>query len=317
MLRRFFDTKPDERSATFAEAQALLDDGLDLDFVLGIFPDEADWLPEELDFTAALSEAYSSETPSYYFEGSLKSKFLAAARAPARQPSLPVAGSPYRAAIASMTVAAATLGLGVLTFGFVTAGSAVPGDWNYSFKLAHERLQYTLSRGDDRVNIQLRQTETRVEEIQRLSSDGHVSASDLERLNNDARALADIARSQPLDDVQKSRVQGVAATGATVLNDVKAKQPDLEAPVSAAAAALGDAAVTALATPTPSPTPTETPSPTPSASPSPTETGTPTGTAEPTTSATPTGVSGQSEPSATPTAAETTESATPSATPNP
>jgi hypothetical protein len=221
--------------------------------------------------------------------------------------------------MASMGIAAATLGLGVITFGFVTAGNAVPGDWNYSFKLAHERLQYTLSRGDDRVNIQLRQTETRVEEIQRLAKDGQVSASDIERLNSEAQALADIARTQQLDDVQKSRVQGVAATGATVLNDVKAKQPDLEAPVNAAAASLGDAAVTALATPTPSPTPTAsaTPSPSPSPSATPTGTGTPTGTAEPTTSATPTGVTGQGEPSATPATPTTAETTTASPTANP
>jgi Domain of unknown function (DUF5667) len=299
---RFFDRKPDERSTTFAEAQALIDDGLDLDFVLGIFPDDAEWLREELEFSGGLQEAYSFEPPSYFFEASLKSKFLAAARQPRLAPAIAV--SPYRTAFASMSVAAGALGVGVLALGFVTAGSAVPGDWNYTFKLANERLQYTLSSGNDRVNVQLKQTEARVQEIHTLSGSGRLSSSDLDRLTSEVRTLtADLSKTQQLDDVQRLRVKAIADQGAAVLDDVKAKQPALQAPASAAAAALGDAAVTALATPTPTATPATSPTATASA--------TGTGTAAATASAT-----SKPEPTATPTAPAPTASATPTAAPS-
>jgi hypothetical protein len=300
-----FDRKPDERSATFAEAQALVDDGLDLDFVLGIFPDDAEWLRDELQFTSELTEAFAFEPPSYYFEASLKSKFLAAAREPvAQRPATSLI--PFKTAFASLGLTTAAMAAGVITLGFVTAGSAVPGDWNYSFKLANERLQYTLASGDDRVNIQLKQTEARVEEVQTLSARGELSANDLARLSSEAHAMADLARNQQLDDVQKARVTGIVATGKAVLNDARQKQPALDAPVSAAAAALGDAAVTALATPSPSPSPT--PSETPSATP--TGTATPSATATATTTPAPTAT-----PSATATPAPTdTPAPSPTAT---
>jgi hypothetical protein len=303
-MRSFFDRKPDERSIIFAEAQGLIDDGVDLDFVLGIFPDDAEWLRDELQFTSALEAAYESEQPSYFFEASLKSKFLAAAREPARPPVATPAAS-FRTVFASMSVAAAALGVGVVTLGFVTAGSSVPGDWNYSFKLANERLQYTLSSGDDRVNIQLRQTEVRVEEIQRLSSRGDLSAGDLDRLNNEAHALAVLARNQPLDGPQKARVAGIAGTGAAVLKDVSSKQPELEVPANAAAAALGDAAVTALATPTP------TPSPTPSATPTRDPKATPAGTV------TASGTAAVTTPASTAATATATGAASPAASASP
>jgi len=317
-----FDRKPDARSTTFAEAQALIDDGLDLEFVLGIFPDDAEWLREELQFTSELQEAYSFEPPSYFFEASLKSKFLAAARRPraAREPVFP-----FKTAIASLSVAAGSLGLGVLTLGFVTAGSAVPGDWNYSFKLANERLQYTLSSGNDRVNVQLRQTEARVQEIHKvLNSNDQLSESDIDRLTSEVRTLtADLSKTQSLDDVQRLRVKAIVDQGAAVLDDVKAKQPSLEAPASAAAAALGDAAVTALSTPTPTPTATPTETATPTATPTRTQTGTPTATpsASPSSTPEPTATdtaSATPSPSATATSqAVTGETATPSPTATP
>ena len=145
-MRRFFDPRPGHDAELFAEAQALADDGLDREFVLALFPDDAGWLAELLDFSAEMKEAVASEPPSYYFEGSLKSKFLAAGRAAARAPEpQPVfALSRMRTVAASMSVAMSAAVAGVISLGFVTAGSAVPGDWNYSFKLANERLEYTL-----------------------------------------------------------------------------------------------------------------------------------------------------------------------------
>jgi hypothetical protein len=312
-MRSLFDRKPDYQATVFAEAQALLDDGLDLDFVLDLFPEDAAWLRDRLEFTTGLEDAIAAEPPSYFFEASLKSKFLAAGRKPAKATAAPLA--PYRTAFASLSVAAGALGVGILTLGFVTAGSAVPGDWNYSFKLANERLQYTLSSGNDRVNIQLKQTETRVEEIQQLSSRGDLSASDINRLNSEAHALTDLARAQPFNDVQRAKLSGIVGTGNAVLNVAGKKQPALEPIASAASAALGDA-VTALASP--SATPTTVISVTPS--PTSTATGTATGSATPgTPSATPgtptaTPVTPTATPSAT-TTAEPSETATPTAPP--
>ncbi len=310
-MRTFFDRKPDSRSTVFAEAQALLDDGLDLDFVLGLFPDDADWLRDELDFTTALTETIEADAPSYFFEASLKSKFLAAGQQP-RKAAPAERFVPVRTAMASMSIAAGALAAGVITLGFVTAGSSVPGDWNYSFKLANERLQYTLSSGDDRVNIQLKQTEARVEEIQRLSTRGDISGGDIDRLNSEVHALAELARGQQLNEVQKAKASGIAATGNAVLTVATRKQPQLEEKASAVSAALDDV-VTAIATPNPtaSPTavtsPTATPSVTPEPSPSETPTSPATTTPHPTPSVTPTSV-------ATP---DTTPTPAPSATAEP
>lgn len=314
-MRRFFDSQPGYDDALFAEAQALADDGLDREFVLGLFPDDAEWLGGLLDFSAELKDAIASEPPSYYFEGSLKSKFLAAGRAAARAPEPPpvFALSRLRTVAASMSVAMSAAVLGAVTLGFVTAGNAVPGDWNYSFKLANERLEYTLSRGDSRIDIQYRQAETRVQEIRVLSSRGNVSVSDLASLEREARSLADLARSQPLDEDQQKRQLAITNAASAVLADTSQKQPALAVPVAAAAAAVKDAA-TALpplpsptATPTATTTVTATAEPSPSATPSGTGTPEPTGTAVPTATATP--------PSATATPPPATATATPTATP--
>lgn len=307
-MRALFERKPDYTETIFAEAQALLDDGLDLDFVLDLFPADAAWLRDKLQFTAELQDAIASEPPSYFFEASLKSKFLAAGRKPA-----PVAAPlvPYRTAFASLSVAAGALVVGVLTLGFVTAGGSVPGDWNYGLKLANERLQYTLSSGNDRVNIQLKQTESRVEEIQQLSSRGDLSANDINRLNSDAKTLTDLARNQPFSDVQRAKLSGIVGTGNAVLNVASKKQPALEPIASAASAELGNA-ITALATP--SATPTTVITLTPSPSPSPTSAATASATATPSVATTGTAV--PTATPATPTAPPETATATP-ATPTP
>lgn len=324
-MRALFERKPDYTETVFAEAQALLDDGLDLDFVLDLFPADAEWLRDKLQFTAELQDAIASEPPSYFFEASLKSKFLAGARKPA-----PTAAPlvPYRTAFASLSVAAGALAVGVLTLGFVTAGGAVPGDWNYGLKLANERLQYTLSSGNDRVNIQLKQTETRVEEIQQLSSRGDLSASDINRLNSDAKTLTDLARNQPFSDAQRAKLTGIVGTGNVVLNVAGKKQPALEPIASAASAALGDA-ITALATPSATPTTviTITPSPTSATTATPpatTTAGTTVPTATPATPTAPPETATATATPATPTPVETatktpdpTHTASPSATTTP
>lgn len=306
MIRQLFERKPSPEAQVLAEAQALLDDGLDLDFVLGLFPAEAEWLADMLETSAAIEEAYAGESASYYFEGSLKAKFLAAANRPAPTPiALPVPQySGARTAVASMGVVSAAAAVGVLALGFITAGDAVPGDWNYTFKLANERLEYTLSRGDGRVDVQFRQTENRVYELQRLTRRGDVSVSTLESIEREARALAELSKIQPLDEVQKARAKSLAEQGSAVFTEAR-KQPEIDpARVDAAAAAFNDAVATALgapvtelptvtASPSPEPTETSTPSPsstaetaTPAPDPSATTTPEPSETAEATTTAT-------------------------------
>lgn len=308
MIRQLFERKPSPEAQVLAEAQALLDDGLDLDFVLGLFPAEAEWLADMLETSAAIEEAYAGESASYYFEGSLKAKFLAAANRPAPTPiALPVPQySGARTAVASMGVVSAAAAVGVLALGFITAGDAVPGDWNYTFKLANERLEYTLSRGDGRVDVQFRQTENRVYELQRLTRRGDVSVSTLESIEREARALAELSKIQPLDEVQKARAKSLAEQGSAVFTEAR-KQPEIDpARVDAAAAAFNDAVATALGTPldeppvataSPSPEPVETGTPTPEAT---AVTETPSPSPDPSATATP-------EPSPT---AEATETAT-------
>lgn len=312
MVRHLFERKAGPEAELLAEAQALLDDGLDLDFVLGLFPDDAEWLQPLLTVSTGITEAFAAEQPSYYFEASLKSQFLGAAREP--KPLLPVimpapAYSPVRTAVASMSVAGVAAGLGVLALGFITAGSSVPGDWNYTFKLANERLEYTLSRGDGRVDIQLHQVENRVYELQKLSSRGDVSQAQLERIQRDIDDLKATAQQNDLDEMQRARLEGLGRQGKSVVVEIAQKQPSIpQETVNAAAAALDDITTLAASGPREIPTPTATASPTSSATPV-TTTPAPTNsaTASPTESATP-------EPTATATA---TPSPAESATPEP
>ncbi|MEP6871718.1 MAG: hypothetical protein ABI939_07695 [Anaerolineaceae bacterium] len=322
-MRRLFDSQPGYDAALFAEAQALADDGLDREFVLGLFPDDAEWLGGLLDFSAEIKDAIASEPPSYYFEGSLKSKFLAAGRAAARasEPQPVFALSRMRTVAASMSVALSAAMVGVITLGFVTAGNAVPGDWNYSFKLANERLEYTLSRGDGRIEIQYRQAETRTQEIRVLSSRGNVSVSDLASLEREARSLADLARSQPLDEDQRQRQLAITSAASAVVTATRQKQPALEIPAAAAAAAIEDAATALppLPTPTATTTVTATAEPSPSATPSGTGTPLPTGTAVPTATATatPPSATATATPSGTATAAPTGSATSEAGSPSP
>ena len=80
MIRQLFERKAYYEAETLAEAQALLDDGLDLDFVLGLFPDDVEWLEGMLTVSEELDAAYAVDSASYYFEASLKSKFLTGSR---------------------------------------------------------------------------------------------------------------------------------------------------------------------------------------------------------------------------------------------
>ena len=292
MMGRLFTRKPGGRDALFAEAQALVDDGLDPDFVLGLYPDDGAWLAPLLETSAIIGETFAIGEPSYYFEASLKSRFLAAARG--KRQAQPVSlAERGRAALSAVTVMAGAGALAVLSLGFVTAGSAVPGDWNYTFKLANERMQYSLSRGNDRVNVQLSHTETRVQEITRLSSRGDISTADLEKLQREYADLkSQFEHAQQIDAAQRARVRSLAETSAALLADLRARQSDLDTAVATTqrtlddtAAAAGVGTVTsvtpiATATPTAGPSATATVTGTPSPGPGATGTASPAETAE-------------------------------------
>jgi len=317
VIRRFFDRKAGYEAQVLAEAQSLVDDGLELEFVLGLFPDDAEWLSGMLTVASDLENAYAADQPSYYFEASLKSKFLGEARDP--RPVVPVVVSappysPFRTAVASMSVATTAAALGILALGFVTAGDSVPGDWNYTFKLANERFETTLSRGDSRVDVQLRQAEARVFEINKLSERGDVSESQIAKLQREVEEVQRLARQKALDDMQKTRVQNLGNSSNTVLTEVANKQPELKPQVAVAANDIEENVSAALQGPVVALTSPE-PSATPPATVTPAESATATASASPTASATPTPAPTET-PTPTPAPTETA-TATPSPTETP
>jgi hypothetical protein len=272
MIGRLFDRKPGYEAQVLAEAQAFIDDGLDVDFVLGLFPEDAEWLEGLLNTSTAITEAFESEPASYYFEASLKAQFLEGARRAEPVPVLLAAPpySPARTAVASMSVLASAAAIGIVAVGFITSANAVPGDWNYAFKQANERFEYTLSRGDSRVDVQLRQFEERVHELQTLSSRGNVSVEALKNLQREIKQVSDLAQDKPLDPVQKARAIALTDSTKTVLTQVRESKPELNEETAAAAAAADDLVTVALG-PEPTPTATATTEPTAAADPTATE----------------------------------------------
>lgn len=325
-MRFLFDAKPTEHEELFAEACSLVDDGLDADFVLGLYPDEVEWLGPLLGVSTRVAGAIEAEQPSYFFEASLKSKFLAAARERRTPSAVPGAAgyvptSQLRTALASASVVLAAGVMGIISLAFVTSDKAVPGDWNYSFKLAQERLEYALARGDGKVDIQINHTEARVAEIRERGD--NASADDIRRLESELSELESLARKQGFDEFQKAQLEAIAKSAKAVLSTVTEKQAPL-AVVKNANAAADDVAAAASggAAPLPTPEPAATVEPTATATatatPSPTETPTETATATPTETATP-GATASPTESVMPTASATEplEEATPSATPLP
>ncbi len=311
-MRFLFDSRPTGQADLFAEARSLLDDGLDADFVLGLYPNDAQWLGPMLGISSGLASAIEAEQPSFFFEASLKSKFLAAARE--QHVSSAAVGYPplsqVRTALASSAVVLAAGVLGVVTLGFVTSDDAAPGDWNYSFKLAQERFEYSLASGDGKVDIQINHTQERLVEIRERGD--NASANDIKRLESELSELENLAREKGIDEFQKAQLEALARSVKVVLSTVSEKQASPEVVKSANDAADGVIAVAsggAAALPTPKPTPT----PEPSATPEPTPTPKPSATPEPSSTPEPTATTAPTE---TPTETATptpTETATPTA----
>jgi Domain of unknown function (DUF5667) len=288
-----FSRAPGYEAALYAEAQALLDDGLDLEFVVDLYPDDAAWLTPLLQTGTAISDAAQADQASYFFEASLKQKFLAeAARKTEAVPALaivpPSGASRLRTFGAGSAVAGMAAAVGAIMFGAVTADTAVPGDWNYAFKQGRERAELALSRGQGRVDVQIRSAEERVQEILELQSRGEVDESNLQTLQRELADFARIAEHQPLDEAQKQKFKRTAEGAAAVVRQVSESQPDLkdaaaetidEVNNAAVAAGVGTVRpVTSTPEPAATPTPPATPSPSPTVEPSPSATPTETGT---------------------------------------
>lgn len=304
----FLRRNPGHEASLYAEAQALVDDGLDPSFVASLYPDDADWLEPLLMTADTLAGAFAADEPSFYFEASLKQRFISGELI-AEPVALPVQPAPrpgVLTGLASTAVVGIVAGLGVLTYGFVTAQNAVPGDWNYAFKLAGERFEYSLSRGDDRIDVQLQHAEARIYEIQRLSEDGRLTGSSIEKLTRELGSLYDLVRTNELNPVQAAKVNSIRESTVALLGNAEGDLADeatraITTANDVAAAASGgvgslsspEPAATPTATSTPQPTPSPTPSPTPAEEPTaePTEdpdstpaddpTGEPSGTTEP------------------------------------
>lgn len=327
MSLRLFARKPSYRDQVFAEAQAMVDDGIEAEVVLDIFADDAGWLAPLLHTSEMIIDATGGAEPSYYFEASLKSRFIAEGRAePERRPFAPPGPAPaswFRGAFAGGAVVALSGVAGVITLGFVTADSAVPGDWNYAFKRAGERVEYALATGDNRVTIDLQHTQARVYELNVRVDRGQVTRADIQRITTELSQVAELQKEGNLDPVQRASAIAIGASSKEILETVAKVKPEL---APAARDALGVAAsiggaVTALdpvnpaeggsASPTVTADPTAT-SASPAASPTPAET-----TVVPGETPTPTvPVVETLVPIPTPTATPT-ETPAPSATPDP
>lgn len=313
----------------------MLDDGVASDEVLRIFADDASWLKPLLETTDGLDAALEAEPASYYFHASLKSRFLEAANERRYRPAAKrqsAVASKTRTFAASATVLASTAAAGVVTFGFVTADNAVPGDWNYSFKLAHERVEYALATGDDKTNLQIHQAQARVYEIQVLTSRGSVSEDQIRKLQDEAAQLrAQYERQGPtLDEVQRTQLRALQDLSTVVLNQAQEKNDRVKPAASAALNAVTEAVAAGAGTTVaiPEATSTATRGETPAASTTPvTGTTDPTGTTgaipeitvtpPPVSTPPPTAVATPVPPTPTPTEPPPTATATPAETETP
>jgi hypothetical protein len=210
-----------------------------------------------------------------------------------------------------MGVAAVGGIMSLLTLGFLTSSGSVPGDWNYTLKRANERIQYTLSPRDSRLNLQIDHTETRIRDLQVRTLRGQVSPGDIQRLEQEARDLTELvkAQGQPLEEAQKAKVKVIVDTGTAVLDDAKAKKADLEPSTASATTQLQEVYAAAVGPVTPIKS-------SPTAAPSSTATSAATATATATAASSPTPAPPTSATEAKPTETKPAETKPP-ATPDP
>ena len=248
--------KPAEHAQIFAEAQALVDDGLDRDLVLDLFAEDAAWLAPMLGATVSVSLSASGIEPSYYFEASLKQKFLAAgARKQREARGRPILASSqpqnrFRTAMASTALVGAAAAIGVVALGIIRSDD--PGSGNGRPGAASQIVS--------RLDTHLAESEAHLRVIAERASSGQISAADIAQLNEDATVLTALAHETPLDPNQREQARGIVDKAVTVLSTAQEK-PEFQAKVestftnvSTAAAAAGVGEVKPLAPP-PTPTP--------------------------------------------------------------
>ncbi len=345
-LSAIFRRAPDPRAGLLAEALALYEDGLEIAAILALYPEEDQrWLRPLLSTGQIVSNALGDEESSFYFEGSLKAKVLEAG-APVIGGGEPAPAPPLAAprrmggALAGVSALAAAVAIGVVGFGFITAGDAVPGEWNYGFKRATEGAQVRFARGDERINVNIRQAQARIDEIQRLAVRGDLNRGHISRFTSELADLRELAEEAPFDPLQQARVRGLSESAVAVLTETDEElAPAAEEAIDRAhevAAAVSGGVVepvpepTATATVAPEPTATPTPEPTATPTPEPAATETPepaaTETPEPSATPVPDGgagaigldTEGSTQPLPAPEPTPTPEpSATPTATPEP
>ncbi len=245
-MRNVFRSRPGHEAALFAEAQTLIEDGLPLEEVLDIFSADAAWLRPLLECTESIEASLDAEPPSYYFHASLKSRFLEAANERRYRPVVrreSALASKARTVVASATVLASTATAGAVTFGFVTSDNAVPGDWNYSFKLAQERMEYALATGDKKADVQLHQAQARVYEIQKLTERGAVSEDQIRKLENEAAQLrVQLEKQGPnLSEVQLTQLKNFQDLSTVVLNQAQEKNDRVKPAAQSALNAVTEA----------------------------------------------------------------------------
>lgn len=285
----------DPRAEAFAEAMALIEDGLEPDFVLPLYGDDARWLRPLVEAALLLKESAAREQPSFYFEATLKGRLQLALAERARAARRSPARAPWRTALAASAVLSLTAGLGTVMVGAITADTALPGDWNYAFKIANERVAYSLSRGSDRVGVQLDVTYARLREAEALARQGRVSVADLRRIEQEATELGQLVESKPLDEAQKARLAALSETVESVGRTLASAKPELAPHVERTVRKVNDAVATGLGSATPVETPTSLPSPTPGVN----GTETPSEEAESPSAPEPTGTPAASSPTAT------------------
>ena len=281
-LPAFLRRAPDARAGLLAEALALYEDGLEIAAILALYPEEdRRWLRPLLATGRIVSDALGDEDASYYFEGSLKAKALEAADGGviggggrARRAFVPRA-LPGRRALAGAGALVAALALGVTGFGFVTAGDAVPGEWNYAFKRAAEGARARFASGDERINVNISQAQARIDEIQRLAVRGDLNRGHISRFTNELADLRELAEEESFDPLQRAKVRGLSESAVAVLTETDeelapAAEEAIDRAHEVAAAVSGGAGVEPVATATVAPEPTATPEPAPEPSATPT-----------------------------------------------
>ena len=269
-LPKFFRRTPDPQAEIFAEALALYEEGMEIAAILERYTGEVqDWLKPLLSTGQIIGGAFEAEEASYYFEGALKAKVLAAAQpviGGAPEPPLP---APPRfgqlgAALASVAVLVVAGMLGVITFGFVTAEESVPGEWNYGFKRATEQAQVRFASGDERINVRISIAQERIDEIQTLVLRGDLSEGHIDSFTSELDDIRELAEEESFDSLQQAKVRSLSETAEVVLSETEEElaseaEEAIEYAAEVAAAVSTDTKVKPLDEPTATPEATSEP----------------------------------------------------------